>query len=202
MRIGIVDYDAGNLTSVETALRRIGADFFTTADPDAIFEADRVVFPGVGEARAAMEVLNARGLSEALRRYADSGRLILGICVGAQVILDASDERDVSCLALIPGRARRFPVSELKVPQIGWNGVEHDNQVLFAGVPSGGEFYFVHSYYPAPAETRDTIGWTEYGVRFASAFRRDNVYAVQFHPEKSGPYGLRVLTNFITMKEQ
>ncbi|TVR57356.1 MAG: imidazole glycerol phosphate synthase subunit HisH [Spirochaetaceae bacterium] len=202
MRIGIVDYDAGNLTSVETALRRIDADFFTTDDPDAIFDADRIVFPGVGEARAAMEVLNTRGLSDALRRYVDSGRLILGICVGAQVILEASDERDVSCLALIPGRARRFPVSELKVPQIGWNGVDHENQALFAGVPSGGEFYFVHSYYPAPTDERHTIGWTEYGVRFASALRRDNVYAVQFHPEKSGPFGLRVLTNFVTMKEQ
>ena len=196
--IGVVDYGAGNLPSVERALAHIGAPFFTTARPDELAKADRLVFPGVGEARASMEVLAARGLDRAIVAFARSGRPLLGICIGAQVVLDGSEERETRCLGLIPGEAKRFRIArELKVPHIGWNQVEQvAKHSVFAGIPDGACFYFVHSYYPQPTDAGLTIAETDYGLRFVSAFARDNIVAVQFHPEKSGEHGLRLLANF------
>ena len=196
--IGVVDYGAGNLRSVERALAHLGVSFFTTARPEELGRADRLVFPGVGEARAAMEVLEARGLDEAIVAFARSGRPLLGICIGAQVVLDRSEERNTRCLGLVAGRAVRFrTAAELKVPHIGWNEVRRAAaHPLFDGIPDGAFFYFVHSYYPEVADRGLAIGETDYGLRFTSAFASDNLVAVQFHPEKSGRHGLRLLANF------
>jgi imidazole glycerol-phosphate synthase subunit HisH len=196
--IGVVDYGAGNLPSVERALAHIGVPFFTTAKPEELGRADRVIFPGVGEARASMEVLESRGLGEAIVAFVRTGKPLLGICIGAQVVLDASEERQTRCLGLVPGRARLFRLDrELKVPHIGWNHVEQTaRHEVFAGIPSGACFYFVHSYYPEPLDKGLTVAETDYGIRFVSAFARDNIVAVQFHPEKSGEQGLRLLANF------
>jgi len=196
--IGVVDYGAGNLRSVERALARIGAPFFTTARPEELRRADRVIFPGVGEARAAMEVLTATGLDEAIVAFVRSGRPLLGICIGAQVVLEASEERDTRCLGLIAGRAVRFRIApELKVPHMGWNQVRLvAAHPAFADIPDGACFYFVHSYYPEVADAKLSVGETDYGLRFTAAFARENLVAVQFHPEKSGRHGLRLLANF------
>jgi imidazole glycerol-phosphate synthase subunit HisH len=196
--IGVVDYGAGNLRSVERALAHIGASFFTTARPEELARADRVVFPGVGEARAAMDVLAAGGLDEAIVAFVRSGRPLLGICIGAQVVLDSSEERDTRCLGLVAGRTVRFRIApELKVPHMGWNQVRHTaSHPVFEGIPDGACFYFVHSYYPELADRTLVVGETEYGLAFTAAFARDNIVATQFHPEKSGRHGLRLLANF------
>lgn len=194
--ICVVDYDAGNLTSVETALRYLGAEFTVTADPDRVGSADRVIFPGVGEARHAMGVLKERHLDAALTQFAGTGKPLLGICLGCQILLEHSEERDTDLLGLIPGNVRLFPGEEgLKVPQIGWNTVRHDNSTLFRGIPQESSFYFVHSYFVETGP--DVVATAEYGVPFAAAVRRENVWATQFHPEKSGPKGLTVLRNFL-----
>jgi glutamine amidotransferase len=198
-----VDYEAGNLRSVETALRAINADFFVSDRPEPLTQADRLVFPGVGDARAAMDVLTRSGLGEAVRTVFASGKLILGICVGSQIVLDASEENDATCLGLVPGTARRFPRDlGLKVPHMGWNQVEDiDMHPLFAGIAPGTSFYFVHSYYPDPVSNEHRLGTTEYGISFASGVQRDNLMAVQFHPEKSGEAGLTLLRNFLSLPE-
>jgi glutamine amidotransferase len=197
--VGVVDYGAGNLRSVETALHRLGTDFFITARPEEVGKADRLLVPGVGEARAAMGGLGARGLEGPLRDFWQSGRPFLGICIGSQVIFEHSEERDTPCLGFLPGVVRRFPASGgLKVPHMGWNGVQWSvPHPLFEGLTPGDYFYFVHSYYPKPADDSLVLAQCDYGVRFAAAVGRGNLLAVQFHPEKSGPQGLRLLANFL-----
>jgi glutamine amidotransferase len=197
--VGVVDYGGGNLRSVETALRHLGADFFIAVRPEDIGRADRLLVPGVGEARAAMEGIQARGLERPLQEFRRSGRPFLGICIGSQVIFEHSEERQTRCLGFLPGSVRRFPtVPGLKVPHMGWNGVSWaEPQPLFAGLTPGDYFYFVHSYYPQPAEDSLVLAECDYGVRFAAAVGRGNLLAVQFHPEKSGASGLRLLANFL-----
>ncbi len=198
MKVAVVDYDAGNLKSVETALRYLDAEYFVSPDPAAIIRADRVVFPGVGEARAAMTTLKKRGLDEALRQVARSGKRLLGICIGCQIVLDHSEERDTPCLGLIPGKVIRFQ-GDYKIPHMGWNQVMPLRaDPLFEGIPSGSSFYFVHSYYPQ-VDTPFVLAETEYNGKFSSALQKENVYAVQFHPEKSGEAGLRLLKNFLDL---
>lgn len=203
MRLGVVDYEAGNLRSVETALKKIGADFFVSDDPKELLGSDRLIFPGVGDAKAAMNVLERSGLADAVRSFFESGKRILGICVGSQIVLDASEENDARCLGLVPGSARRFPDQKgLKVPHMGWNQVEDvEGHPLFDGISSGTSFYFVHSYYPDPDYTEHRLGTTEYGIRFAAGVCRENLTAVQFHPEKSGGAGLKLLANFVSMAD-
>jgi glutamine amidotransferase len=199
--VAVVDYRAGNLKSVANALGRLGARYVVTSDPVVVRGADRVVFPGVGAAPVAMHSLDALGLSGVIREVARSGRPFLGICLGAQIILDRSDEGDVACLGLLRGRAKRLPGGEgRKVPQMGWNCVcaRASGHPVLAGIPPGNHFYFVHSYYPAVAEEGEVIAQTEYGVLFPSIVGRGNVVAVQFHPERSGPVGLRLLSNFLS----
>lgn len=198
MIIGLVDYAAGNRTSVERALRHLGIEFRVVSAPEDFAGLDKVIFPGVGEARAAMDVLLERGLARGLKEAVAAGIPLLGICIGCQLVLDRSEERATECLGLIPGESKRFPrLTGLKIPQIGWNQVEHANRhAIFAGIPDGSSFFFDHSYYPVPSDPHLEVGATEYGVRFSSAFARGNVVAVQFHPEKSGKFGLQMLGNF------
>jgi len=199
--IAIVDYGAGNLTSVRLAFEKIGVTVGVTNDPAAILKADKVVFPGVGSALAAMRNLERLQLAAVLRQVVQCGRPFLGICLGAQIVLQRSEEDGgVDCLGLIPGTVKSFRPSDnsTKVPQIGWNNVVLARQhPVFEGVSDGSEFYFVHSYYPVPSSIECTVCRTEYaGVSFASVIGRNNLLAMQFHPERSGRIGLKLLENF------
>jgi imidazole glycerol-phosphate synthase subunit HisH len=200
--VTIVDYKAGNLASVARALEYLGHRWEISDRPERLRRADRVILPGVGAAGATMENLNGLGIAEALRDdVAKAGKPFLGICIGIQVLLDYSDENDTRCLGIIPGRVVRYPSSfegrPVKVPQIGWNRVRQERQhPLFAGVRDNTHFYFVNSYYPIPDDPTVTIGLSEYNVRFGAALACGNVVATQFHLEKSGAAGLRLLDNF------
>ncbi len=204
--IAIVDYRAGNLTSVARALEYLGHQCEITDRPERIRGAERVILPGVGAAGATMENLCALGLADVLRNdVAGAGKPFLGICIGIQVLLDRSEENDASCLGIISGRVARYPHAvdgrPLKVPQIGWNRVRQLRaHPVFAGVPDNTHFYFVNSYYPIPDDPAVAIAESDYGVRFVAAVARDNVIATQFHLEKSGDAGLRLLDNFCRLK--
>jgi len=204
--IAIIDYEAGNLTSVLRAVRFLGFEATVTQDPDLILAADKVIFPGVGAAGSAMADLKRLGLNEVLNRIRERSTPLLGICLGTQIIFDFSEEDGGTvCLGLLPGRTRRFPLDlsengeKLKIPHMGWNrvGLVKDHPV-FRNVGPDQEFYFVHSYYPAPALESQVLGWTEYGLKFASIIGQGSLVAVQFHPEKSGRPGLNILKNFCT----
>ena len=195
-RIVIVDYKAGNLTSVRLAFDALGAETLVTSDPEMVRAADRVVFPGVGAAASAMENLRSLGLVEAVREAA-SAKPFLGICLGMQILFEHSaEDGGVDLLGVLPGKVRRFPVVPgCKVPEIGWNQVKG---LRVEGVPDGSEFYFVHSYYAEKGAY--TAGVTEYaGIEFTSAVRKDNLLATQFHPEKSGRIGLFLLSSFLAL---
>ena len=196
--IAIVDYGLGNLKSVKSALDRLGVEAAVTAEPPAILGADGVIFPGVGAFQRAMENLGKLGLVDTLRQVADSGRPFLGICLGLQLLFAESSEHGRhEGLAIVPGKVVRFGVGTLKVPHMGWNQVRQERpSPLFEGVADQSFFYFAHSYYAQPDDAAVVIGSTEYGVRYASAVQKGNVFATQFHPEKSGPTGLRMLENF------
>jgi glutamine amidotransferase len=195
----IVDYNAGNLRSVKRACDAVGIDSELTQDPDLVLRADRIIFPGVGAAKSAMQTLEDRGLDEALREAYRRGVPILGICVGAQIILDRSEEGDVAGLGLLPGLTRRFRFDDrsLKIPHMGWNEVSIARaHPLLDGLRAGDEMYFVHSYFPDPAEPSDCYATTDYGGTFCCALGRGNLFATQFHPEKSGRLGLSLLERF------
>ena len=195
----IIDYQAGNLTSVVRSLKALGVEGTVTQDPAMVAQASRVIFPGVGAAGKAMATLKQLGLDQALRLSFGRGIPILGICLGAQIILEHSEENDAACLGLLPGRTRALPRGEpLKIPHMGWNRVRFlRSHPVFKGLPEGAEYYFVHSYYPAPAETTMILGVTDHGIEFPSAIGRRNLVATQFHPEKSGRFGLQILKNFL-----
>lgn len=201
--IAIVDYKAGNLTSVQLALRALGAHAEITSDPSAIRSAERVIFPGVGAAGSAMRNLESMGLADVLREVVRAGTPFLGICLGTQILFESSEEDGGTVtLGLLPGRIPKFQPTDRwdKVPQIGWNQVAIARpHPLLNGIADGSEFYFVHSYYPAPSDEGVIIGRTTYaGVTFASMVGHNNLAATQFHPEKSGRIGLRLLTNFLS----
>jgi glutamine amidotransferase len=190
--IGIVDYGAGNIRSLGNALERLGNEFFVSQDVNDLQRADKLILPGVGEARSAIESLDRVGLLQWLTTVRVP---FLGICIGMQILFEHSDERDTPCLRIIPGRVARFNDTNIKVPHMGWNRVTLKGQSpLFEGIRDGEFFYFVHSF-RAPLGP-DTIGATEYGRQFSSAVRRKNFYGVQFHAEKSGNAGLQLLRNF------
>ena len=198
MKIGIVDYNAGNLTSVVSALNFIGSDYVVSSEYSVLMACDKLLFPGVGEASWAMDQLSQRGLERTLNDFKKSGKPILGICLGAQIILDYSEESGTKCLELVPGSAKLFPKDMgLKIPHIGWNTVEHNGEGIFKGIPSDASFYFVHSYYVEPKDKKNVIGVTNYGMDFCSSLQFENITAFQFHPEKSGEVGLQLLRNFI-----
>jgi glutamine amidotransferase len=197
--IQIVDYKAGNVTSVERALRAIGVESRLTSDPETILRAERIIFPGVGAAGAAMHVLRERGLDTALREAFARGTPLLGICLGSQIVLDSSEEEDTVCLGLLPGRSLRFRLTDpsLKVPHIGWDSFRIARpHPLLEGLRAEDEFYFDHSYYPRPDDPQTVFAETDFGGFFPCAIGRGNLAAMQFHPEKSGPPGLRILENF------
>lgn len=203
--IAIVDYRAGNLTSVKLAFDAIKAPATITSSPKAILSAERVVFPGVGSIGSAMANLKELDLIDSLRQVVARGTPFMGICLGAQIVLDQSEEDGtVAGLGLVPGSARLFRprLGRQKVPQIGWNSVlQQYKHPLFDGIEDESEFYFIHSYYPAPLSEECVIGSTEYAdVTFASAMARENLVATQFHPERSGRFGLKMLANFVKWK--
>jgi len=199
--IAIIDYRAGNLTSVRLACESLGLDAKITSDPVVIKAAKHVIFPGVGAAGAAMGHLRELELIDILRAVVDYGTPFLGICLGTQIILEHSEEDGgVDTVGLLKGDVRQFRPSDplVKVPQIGWNTVKQKRpHPIFDGIEDESEFYFVHSFHPAPTEQNCILGETEYAdVTFASVMGRNNLVATQFHPEKSGRIGLRLLKNF------
>ena len=201
MRVAIIDYQAGNLTSVQRALTHLGHASQITADPVVIAAADKVIFPGVGAAGSCMANLRVAHLDQALAHTIAANKPLLCICVGMQLLFASSEEDGgVTCLNVIPGAVRRFALSDptLKVPHMGWNPVRwHQTDPLWDGIPNDTPFYFVHSYYCAPAADIAPLGTADHGGPFCAAVRRGPLAAVQFHPEKSGDAGLRLLSNFL-----
>ena len=192
--LAIVDYKAGNLTSVRNAFAALGVEAVVTRDPEVIRAADRLVFPGVGAAKSAMENLRELGLEAAVREAAASGKPFLGICLGMQILFAHTEEDGgVDTLGILPGQVRLFPdVPGFKVPEIGWNQV----RIKDGGAKDGLEYYFVHSYYAEVVP--ETVGFTEYaGVTFTALVKKGNLWACQFHPEKSGRVGLELLKEWL-----
>lgn len=194
----ILDYDAGNLRSVVRAVERIGARPEVASVGAALDQADAVILPGVGAAADTMRNLRQRGLVEPIREYVAADRPFLGVCMGLQALMTASDEGGGhDCLDILPGRVVRLPAGR-KVPHMGWNRVRRKREsALFDGIPDGAYFYFVHSYYCDLSEAGDVLASTDYGVEVAAVVQRSNLAATQFHPEKSGAYGLRIYRNFL-----
>lgn len=194
--IAIIDYEMGNLRSVGNALDRLGAEWKLTADPAEIRQASKVLLPGVGNDAEAMARLRERGLCEVIR---DLRHPVLGICVGMQVMCRHSEEGGVDCLGIFDAKVRRFPEEDdLKVPHVGWNRINNLDSKLFKGIDRGAYVYYVHSYY-APL-CPDTIATTRYGsTMFSAALKYENFYGTQFHPEKSGDVGERIIANFLAL---
>jgi len=196
LKVAIVKYNAGNVASVRNALSRLGvADPVVSDDVDVLRRADRVIFPGVGEASTAMRYLRERGLDDVIRSLTQP---VLGVCLGMQLLCATSEENDTECLGIFPNRVKRFESDgSLKVPHMGWNRISNLRSEIFNNLPDGSYVYFVHGYYVEPSD--EAAATSEYGVEFASAIARDNFYAVQFHAEKSGAVGQRILENFLKL---
>ena len=216
--VAIVDYGMGNLRSVSQAVMHVaagsGVEVIVTQRPEVVLAAERVVLPGQGAMRDCMRELTDSGLKQAVL-HAAANKPLMGVCVGMQMLLDHSEEQDTPGLGLVPGRVKRFQLggqlqpdgSRYKVPQMGWNRVVQPKRAhgrpahaLWQGVPDGSWFYFVHSFYAAPADMQHSVGETNYGARFTSALARDNIFATQFHPEKSADQGLALYRNFLHWK--
>jgi glutamine amidotransferase len=209
--VAVVDYGMGNLRSVSQAVMHVaagsGVEVVVTQRPEEVLAADRVVLPGQGAMRDCMRELRDSGLREAVL-HAAANKPLLGVCVGMQMLLDHSEEQDTPGLGLIPGRVKRFQLqgrlqpdgSRYKVPQMGWNRVTQRPHALWQGVPDDSWFYFVHSYYAEPSDPHHSAGLSDYGARFTCAVARDNIFATQFHPEKSADQGLALYRNFLHWK--
>ncbi|SFQ97266.1 imidazole glycerol phosphate synthase subunit HisH [Desulfoscipio geothermicus] len=195
--IAIIDYGMGNLRSVAKGFERMGVSVRVTGNPKQLTEARGVVLPGVGAFSDAMRNLYDLGMVEAIHRVVEQGKPFLGICLGLQLLFESSEEwGTTSGLGIFPGRVRRLP-SGLKIPHMGWNTLVIKQPCpVFTGIPDDAAFYFVHSYYVDPADPGLTAGSTEYGIEFTSVAARDNIFGIQFHPEKSSALGLRILQNF------
>ncbi|WP_310736944.1 MULTISPECIES: imidazole glycerol phosphate synthase subunit HisH [unclassified Rubrivivax] len=209
--VAVVDYGMGNLRSVSQAVMHVAAgtghEVVVTSRPEEVFAAERIVLPGQGAIRDCMRELHDSGLLEAVLDAA-ANKPLMGVCVGMQMLLTHSEEQDTPGLGLIPGEVKRFRLegrlqedgSRFKVPQMGWNQVWQRPHALWDGVPDGAFFYFVHSYFAQPADAAHTAGETDYGARFTCAIARDNIFATQFHPEKSAAHGLALYRNFLGWK--
>jgi imidazole glycerol-phosphate synthase subunit HisH len=207
--VAVVDYGMGNLRSVSQAVMHVardsGVDVIVTSKPDEVYAAERIVLPGQGAMPDCMRELRDSGLQEAVL-HAAAHKPMMGVCVGMQMLLSRSDEGPTDGLGLIPGEVRKFELagrlqpdgSRFKVPQMGWNQVfQARAHPIWTGVPDASYFYFVHSFYAAPSEARHSVGETDYGARFTCALARDNIFATQFHPEKSAEHGLALYRNFL-----
>ncbi|QDV49124.1 imidazole glycerol phosphate synthase subunit HisH [Gimesia fumaroli] len=197
--ITIVDYGMGNLRSVQKAFEKVGAEAVICSDPDKISQASKLILPGVGAFRDAIQALKDQSLVEPILEHARSGKPFLGICLGLQLLFDVSyEDGEYEGLGIIPGKVVRFEDQpDLKIPHMGWNQIERTApHPILEGIPDHDYFYFVHSYYVAPENESDVAAWTDYGCRFASMVARDNIVASQFHPEKSQDAGLKLLQNF------
>ncbi len=202
--IAIVDYDAGNIKSVEKALQYLGEEPVITRDADTLLRADKVIVPGVGAFGGAMELMNRFGLPDTLHEIVRRETPILGICLGLQLFFDSSEEAEgVKGLSLLPGKIVRIPNQEgYKIPHMGWNSIQvNKSSRLMKGIEDGSYVYFVHSYYLMAKRPEDVAATTEYVVPIHAAAERGNVFATQFHPEKSGEVGLRILKNFIAIEK-
>ncbi len=205
--VAVIDYGMGNLHSVASALSHVApeANVQITSDPEVVSAADRVLFPGVGAIRDCMAEIRRLKFDQLLREQVASGKPVLGVCVGMQALMDASEENDgVECIGLLPGRVRFFGHDlkdesghKLKVPHMGWNQVHHNDHPLWAGIEQDSRFYFVHSFYVEAGDPEQVAGTCEYGKTFTAALSKGNLFAAQFHPEKSHTAGLQLLRNFV-----
>jgi glutamine amidotransferase len=200
-KLTMIDYGASNLRSAQKAFEFIGADVLVTSDPKDVLRATKLTLPGVGAFGSGMAAVRQRNLEPAIKEAVQNGMLMLGICVGMQFLFEDSNELgQYEGLGLIPGHVVRFPESELKVPHIGWNQIQHNGMhPLLRYVPQNSHAYFVHSYHCVPDDSADIIATTEYGRPFTAIVGRENVYGIQFHPEKSQTVGLQILKNFMDM---
>lgn len=200
MTVSLVDYGLGNLGSVANMLKRVGAQSRRISTPEELLDSESVLLPGVGAYDTGMKLLEAQGLVEPLRRFAASGRPLLGICLGMQLLVDSSAEGTLPGLGLIAGRCERVvDAPQLRVPHMGWNHVEPvRDDPLLEGLDQDNRFYFVHSYHVIPDSPEDVLAQTTYGGAFTSMIRRGNVVGAQFHPEKSHTFGMTILRNFAT----
>ena len=199
MNVAVVDYDAGNTLSVTRALEKVGARVYLTSDPEEVLTADAVVLPGVGAFGDCVRKLKERGMDEACLETYRAGKPFLGVCIALQVFFEASEESPgVEGLGILPGKVVRFDVGGLKVPHMGWNELDVVREHPILEGLSGEDFYFVHSYHPEPEEDSDLLGESDYGGRFCAAAGRENLAAVQFHPEKSSRAGLKLYENFFS----
>jgi glutamine amidotransferase len=194
MRVAIVKYNAGNVESVKNALNRLGVEPILTDDAAELEQADKIIFPGVGEASTAMDYLRRRNLDKAIKSLKQP---VLGVCLGMQLLCDFSEENDTDCLGILPYKVRKFESEDLKIPQMGWNNIFDLKSELFAGLTEQSFVYFVHSFYVERGA--ETIATADYGLNFSAAVRHENFYAVQFHTEKSGAVGERILENFLKL---
>jgi len=201
--IAVIDYDAGNMASVVKALEYIGEKPVVTRDPKVILSADKCILPGVGAYADAMEKLKAYGLIEVIKEFVASGKPFFGICLGLQLLFDESEEggEHVKGLSILPGKIKLIPEGEgLKIPHMGWNSLDiKEGTRLFKGIKNGSYVYFVHSYYLKAERESDVAATTDYGVHIHAAVESGNIFACQFHPEKSGDVGLAILKNFVSL---
>ena len=194
MQIAIIKYNAGNVESVKNALNRLGIEPVLTDDAEVLKSADKVIFPGVGEASSAMKYLRERNLDSVIKSLTQP---VLGICLGMQLLCESSDENETKCLGILPYRVRKFASGALKVPQMGWNNIFNLQSGLFAGIEENSCVYFVHSYYVESGS--ETTATCDYVVKFSAAVQHEKFYAVQFHAEKSGAAGAKILENFLNL---
>ncbi len=213
--IAVIDYGMGNLKSVSKALERVGGKPAVTGSAADIGKAEALILPGVGAFYQAMENLKSLGMIKPLRQALENGKPFLGICLGLQLLFTESEEGESEGLNLIPGKVKKFKVESLKVPHMGWNAIQFKDESLklrdkknkespfslLEGIPGGSYFYFAHSYYVEPEDKEAILMTTDYGTKFTSAIRKDNIFGVQFHPEKSGEKGLKLLKNFVQLVE-
>ncbi len=204
--IGIVDYNAGNIKSVERALDLIKAPYILSNNPKELEKVDKIIFPGVGDAAYAMKQLKLTGFDIFLKDWANAKKPLTGICLGSQIIFDWSEEGETECLGILPGKIRHFSnlweenscEKNLKIPHIGWNDLTYQNgsSRLLAGIPEHSDFYFVHSYVICPEDKKIIKATADYGIQVPACIEKDNITVFQFHPEKSGNCGLKILKNF------
>lgn len=195
MNVAVLKYNAGNIRSVDFALQRLGINALITDNPEELIAADRVIFPGVGEASSAMNYLRNHQLDKLIINLKQP---VLGICLGMQLLCKSSEENDAECLGIFEQKVKRFPETGLKIPQIGWNNIYRLSSDLFNGIKENDYMYFVHGYFVE--KCNESIALADYGLEYSAAIRKDNFFAVQFHPEKSGVSGQKILENFLNIE--